>query len=544
MKLVTPPLLDSPSSAHRALTVACATALVIASALFATFFAVPQSALATVPTSFVVKGGTEGVDYRLTDHNELWIQTTTPLTVSTVGSNGGDHIVVDAGTADNPARLTLDGVSILDNNRPINVINGHSLELTLAPGSTNYLYMTNSYQRQAIGLSAGGSLTIKSDASNPGSLSAWSGANAGAPVIGGSGSTISIEGGLISISAKSASNAPLMTDEDGGCSAVSITGGCFDSNALNPESPDTIYGATIGEGYVIAPNPNAATSASYPVLVGSEDLYKPSTLQLTQDVVVVYDGATVDVDDVVTEASQGAQDVTDKLSVSYAPEGTEDFVEGLPQDAGTYRVRASIPQQLVNGVWYSPATDETTLVIKPATASYRVTNQKLSDKATLSEVSAPEAGTGVTLPDGTVETVAGTLTWYASDELTDELSSDTLLSSLAQDCFVTLWWSFVPESANYAGPITGSAVIVIEKTVEPTPEQPGDDPTENPGDQTTQSTSEKSDQSSASGHKTSDKQAIPATGDTATLAPALVSAGAALSGAVAAGRRRSSRHAA
>ena len=208
-------------------------------------------------------------------------------------------------------------------------------------------------------------------------------------------------------------------------------------------------------------------------------------------------------------------------------------------------MRASIPQQLVDGVWYSPATDEATLVIEPATASYRVTNQKLSDKATLSEVSTPEAGTGVTLPDGTVETVAGTLTWYASDELTEELSSDTPLSSLAQDGFVTLWWSFTPASANYADPVTGSAVIVIEKTVDPTPEQPGDNPTEKPGDQTAQRPSEKPGQSSTSAHKTSSKQAIPATGDLGSAQALLVGcAGIGLSGVGVLLRRRSSRRSA
>lgn len=504
----------------------------------------PQSAHAAVPTSFVVTGGTEGVDYRLTNYNELYILTTTPLTVSTVEADSIDHIVVDAGTADDPVHLTLDGVSITCIDRPINVLEGHALELTLAPGSVNSLFMSYIYPRPVIGLRAGASLTIKSDADNPGSLSAWSDADAGAPVIGGSSCAISIEGGLISIGAKNASNAPLMTDEGGGCSAASIVGGRFASNALDPESPDTIYGAALGEGFVIASNPNAATSAQYPLIVGSEDLYKSSTLQLAQDVVVAYDGATVDVDDVVAEASQGSQDVTDKLTISYAPNGTEDFVDGLPQDAGTYRVRASIPQQLIDGVWYSPATAEATLVIQPATASYHVANQKLSDDTALSEVTAPEASTGVTLPDGTIETVAGTLTWYASDELTEELSGDTLLSSLAQDGFVTLWWSFEPASANYAGPITGSTVIMIEKTVEPTPEQPDNNSTEEPGGQTAERPNEKPGQSSTSTHETPNKQAIPATGDMASIAPALAGAGAALSGAVAAWRRRSSRRAA
>lgn len=256
-----------------------AVTLVVTSALFATLFAMPQPARAAVPVSFKVTGGQEDVGYRLTAYNELYIMTTT-LTISTTEPIGADHIVVDTGTTDDPARLTFDGVAIISGDCPINIL--------------------------------------------------------------------------------------------------------------------------------VAPNP--ATSADYPVLVGSEDLYKPSTLRLVQDAVTTYDGSAATSDEVVAQASQGAQDVTGELVVSYAPEGTDDFAEGLPRDAGTYRVRVSLPQRLVEGVWYSPATAETTLTVQAATPTFQVTNQKLADDATLSDVSAPETGAGVTLSDGTVETVTGTLT--------------------------------------------------------------------------------------------------------------------------------------
>lgn len=340
-----------------------------------------------MPVSFKVTGGQEDVNYRLTAHNELYIMTTTPLTISTTEPIGADHIVVDTGTTGDPARLTFDGVTIISGDRPINIL--------------------------------------------------------------------------------------------------------------------------------VAPNP--ATSTDYPVLVGSEDLYKPSTLRLVQDAVTTYDGSAVTSDEVVAQASQGAQDVTGELVVSYAPEGTDDFAEGLPRDAGTYRVRVSLPQRLVEGVWYSPATAETTLTVQAATPTFQVTNQKLADDATLSDVSAPETGAGVTLSDGTVETVTGTLTWHASSDLSGELAADTPLASLAQDDFVTLWWSFVPDSANYASPVTGSTVIVLEEAVEPTPDQPCDDPAEKPGSQTTQRPTEGSGQPSPSAPIASNAQAVPETGTPAPL---------------------------
>lgn len=184
-----------------------AVTLVVTSALFATLFAMPQPARAAVPVSFKVTGGQEDVDYRLTAYNELYIMTTT-LTISTTEPIGADHIVVDTGTTDDPARLTFDGVTIISGDCPINILEGHALELTLAPGSVNSLTMNGSYPRQAIALGAGSSLTVKSGAANPGSLSVVSAARAGAPVIGGSGCAISLEGGLMSISAANSANPP------------------------------------------------------------------------------------------------------------------------------------------------------------------------------------------------------------------------------------------------------------------------------------------------------------------------------------------------
>lgn len=251
---------------------------------------------------------------------------------------------------------------------------------------------------------------------------------------------------------------------------MSITGGAFAASVVNPESPDTIYGIAPAEGFVVAPNP--ATSTDYPVLVGSEDLYKPSTLQLVQDAVTTYDGSVVTSDEVVAQASQGAQDVTGELVVSYAPEGTDDFAEGLPRDAGTYRVRVSLPQRLVEGVWYSPATAETTLTVQVATPTFQVTNQKLADDATLSDVSAPETGAGVTLSDGTVETVTGTLTWHASSDLSDELAADTPLASLAQDDFVTLWWSFAPTPRTTRAPSREAPSSCLRRPLSPHPTSP------------------------------------------------------------------------
>lgn len=102
----------------------------------------------------------------------------------------------------------------------------------------------------------------------------------------------------------------------------------------------------------------------------------------------------------------------------------------------------------------------------------------------------------------------------------------------------------MPDSANYASPVTGSTVIVLEEAVEPTPDQPCDDPAEKPGSQTTQRPTEGSGQPSPSAPIASNAQAVPETGDPGAAQALLAGCvGIALSGMGAFLRGRSSRRA-
>lgn len=485
--------------------------------LIATVFALPARARAWEATSFEVTGGVEGVDYYFDYSETLWITSTKQLTIRSLNNNNADHIAIDAGSPDNPARLVFDGVNFSSSHRPITIQPGRGLEITLAPDSSNSLFIKESYAREAICLKEGSSLTIKSDSSSPGSLNVGADAYATAPVIGGSDCSISLEGGLINIYTLEPLNPLLTTDADGGTSRVSITGGCFATNVEEAVAANSIYGITPADGYIVVPNPDPITSTTYPVLVDDESLYRKASLELAQDAMTIFDGHAVEAADVVSKASYGTEAISpNELSFSYAPMESDEFVKGLPQDAGTYRVRASAPQKNVEGIWYAPASAETTLTIKLAPSTYRIVNQILSISATLAEVETPVAAGGVTLADGTIESVGGTLNWYSDEGHVDALSADAQLITLAEDGFVTLWWTFVPTSANY-DTLTGSTVIVLEKPT--APEQTTTPPTGN------------SDGSTDQGDSTPiSDEAVPATGDASTSGALLGCTGLALLG--------------
>lgn len=133
--------------------------------------------------------------------------------------------------------------------------------------------------------------------------------------------------------------------------------------------------------------------------------------------------------------------------------------------------------------------------------------QSLDAGATAADLAAP-AVLGV---DG--EPLEGVLTWYADEAMEEPLDADAALAAGE----ATLWWRFEPEDGNYE-PLVGSVTVTVaspEPEPEPAPEpepQPQPEPESAPE--------------------------IPATGDPATAAPALLAAGALVACGAAVLRRR------
>lgn len=109
---------------------------------------------------------------------------------------------------------------------------------------------------------------------------------------------------------------------------------------------------------------------------GDEPVTGESTLELVDGATFTYDGAALNVTDVVECAAYGeaeanlAQDVTFSYAANPA-EGEpaeEDFAEGLPCDAGGYVVRAVLAEREIDGVAYEAKTAQADVTIKPREA--------------------------------------------------------------------------------------------------------------------------------------------------------------------------------
>lgn len=141
----------------------------------------------------------------------------------------------------------------------------------------------------------------------------------------------------------------------------SITGGFFADEARD-WAGNTVYGLAPAPGYAAAENREEATKDAFPVRV-----LPVATLEVRADVQRVCDGSAVAASEVVSAARYGGADALDAVAFEYREAGRSDWKAGLPENVGTYRVRATLPEGAdAGGALYAAASAETDLAIVPA----------------------------------------------------------------------------------------------------------------------------------------------------------------------------------
>ncbi|WP_169171013.1 bacterial Ig-like domain-containing protein [Bifidobacterium oedipodis] len=246
-----------------------------------------------------------------------------------------------------------------------------------------------------------------------------------AAAIGGDGDSknveVNISGGFITASATGKNAKPI----DG---AVSITGGAFPVEAYADEGK--IYGVALDDGYVIVPNPDAATKDSHPTLVLPKEQVVEGEASITLASSSEYDGAAVDDVDVVTAAAYGdGTDATAKVALTWA-DTAGNTLGSAPTDAGTYKVTATLPDSgtldantaALNGKYCKGTTKSQTYTItqKPVALTWDGHDDRVEDDgkavtATISDgvLEADASGVAVEVSGGDVQT-SGTHTATAT----------------------------------------------------------------------------------------------------------------------------------
>nr|WP_239471179.1 hypothetical protein [Olsenella uli] len=168
----------------------------------------------------------------------------------------------------------------------------------------------------------------------------------GAGIGGGSAHTIenpiNITGGFISATPGDGAEAIGSGGNGDSASLVELTGGTFAGASASVADPEdtsnrgAILGVSAPEGYAVIANPDGDTSATYPYVVVPSATSASGTLSVIDpDANPVYDGDSIEAD--LFEVAGG-----DVESWQYRTQGTEEWTDGLPTDAGTYEVRALV----------------------------------------------------------------------------------------------------------------------------------------------------------------------------------------------------------
>lgn len=191
-------------------------------------------------------------------------------------------------------------------------------------------------------------------------------------------------------------------------STVTITGGAFADASWSKKS---VYGVTLGDGYAAAQNNDEGTKEEYPVRVYSS---QAATLTLTPySKNPVYSGTACETPSFT--AAYGDKDATSTLAWRFRSTDDEsaEWADGMPMDAGTYEIEASLPDNLVGSTYYEAATAFTTVTIDPAPLTVTANSA--------------QASYGESAPSFSV-TVTG---WKASDE---SALLATLTGALSYSC--------------------------------------------------------------------------------------------------------------
>lgn len=172
--------------------------------------------------------------------------------------------------------------------------------------------------------------------------------------------SIEITGGALSLTKVGAG--PYLGGSDG--AYVVIKGGLFADST--PVIDNKVYGVAPDSGYKTMANEAPATKDAYPLTVVKAP--EPSTLTLKPaGTSLVYDGAALEAADVVATARYGSTPADMAADVAFTHKAASGAQQaGLPKDAGTYTIEATLKAKDVGGTHYEQSKVESQLTIAKA----------------------------------------------------------------------------------------------------------------------------------------------------------------------------------
>lgn len=268
-----------------------------------------------------------------------------------------------------------------------------------------------------------------------------------------SGGNITITGGYIKASSIGAAIGGSQTN------TLSITGGAFDRGSVGGNG--SVCGITPDNGYAVRSNEDSLAS-EYPYRVYPSE--NASIAFADSFNTQTYDASEADAAGLVTSAVRGSDDAMDELSCFYRKSGsTGAWSAGLPSDAGTYQIKATLPEKIVDGVVYPSCEVVAGATLEISQASLTVSAQ---DRTITFGDEAPKSGSYSITAEG----------WQGSDEseLYGELANAITVSCSyskgdnAGSYPVSLEWvnEFAPASlANYNVQFSNSILSVSKAKI-------------------------------------------------------------------------------
>ncbi|MEY8436339.1 NPCBM/NEW2 domain-containing protein [Atopobiaceae bacterium 24-176] len=158
----------------------------------------------------------------------------------------------------------------------------------------------------------------------------------------------------------------------------------------NPDGPANPDVPVVPDNPNLPTNPDVPTNPDTPVVPDAPEPDKPASPQAPQIVcassaIRTFTGAPLALDALDLAACRGEADATGDLVVEHRS-GNGGWVAGLPKDAGTYEVRATLPAAVQDGVEYSGAQATASFVVEPAPVVVRVegaASRRVGDAAPL-----------------------------------------------------------------------------------------------------------------------------------------------------------------
>lgn len=172
--------------------------------------------------------------------------------------------------------------------------------------------------------------------------------------------SIEITGGALSLT--KVGTGPYLGGSNG--AYVDIKGGLFADST--PVADNKVYGVAPASGYKTMANEDPATKDAYPLTVAKEA--KRGTLTLKPaGTSLVYDGAALEAADVVATACYGSTPADMAADVAFTHKTASGAQQaGLPKDAGTYTIEATLKAKDVGGMHYEQSKDEGQITIAKA----------------------------------------------------------------------------------------------------------------------------------------------------------------------------------